>query len=433
MPQTREHLDICSLLGIKAGLVALTKADLVDADWLELVTRDVGGAAARPRSSPGAPIVPVSAKTGAGLDELRAALAELAATRARRGPPTSCRGCRSIACSRSRASAPWSPARSPRARARRRSASRSIRAACSPKVRGLQVPRPSRSSAALGRAAHGGEPAGRRARRRRARRRAWRRRARSCPSTLVDGTLELLADAPRPLKTRDRVRFHVGTQEVMARVLLLDGRELEPGRDGASRASGSRRRIVALPGDRFVVRSYSPIVTIGGGTLLDIAPPRFKRKAPALAGPLELLETGSPAQVARGASAAGRRRPARGPPTFAARMPFGPERLRALLESWWPRAAIVAVDREWYLHREANDRLRAADARPARGVPRREPAARRASRARSSEAGPARPQERVFAQLLASLEAEGGLESERDKVRLACSQHPAELRSSSGS
>ncbi|HKB26275.1 MAG TPA: GTP-binding protein, partial [Methylomirabilota bacterium] len=76
MPQTREHLAICSLLRIPRGLVALTKTDLVEPDWLELVREDVAGLA-RGTFLAGAPIVPVSAKTGAGLPELRAALRRL--------------------------------------------------------------------------------------------------------------------------------------------------------------------------------------------------------------------------------------------------------------------------------------------------------------------------------------------------------------------
>src|SRR5688572_28348242 len=76
MPQTREHLAICSLLHIKAGLVALTKTDLVESDWLELV-RDVVATLARGTFLEGAPIVGVSAKTGDGLDALRTTLASL--------------------------------------------------------------------------------------------------------------------------------------------------------------------------------------------------------------------------------------------------------------------------------------------------------------------------------------------------------------------
>jgi selenocysteine-specific elongation factor len=84
MPQTREHLAICSLLKIKAGLIALTKADLVEADWLELVKEDVAGVV-HGTFLEGAPILPVSAKTGHGLDVLRAALRSLAASVPPRG------------------------------------------------------------------------------------------------------------------------------------------------------------------------------------------------------------------------------------------------------------------------------------------------------------------------------------------------------------
>ena len=84
------------------------------------------------------------------------------------------------------------------------------------------------------------------------------------PSGLVDGTLELLEEAPRPLKSRDRVRFHTGTAEVMARVLLLDRAELAPGESAFVRVR-LEQPVVAMPRDRFVVRSYSPVVTIGGG------------------------------------------------------------------------------------------------------------------------------------------------------------------------
>src|SRR5207302_1037788 len=84
MPQTREHLAICSLLRIKAGLIALTKADLVESDWLELVREDVAGAV-HGTFLEGAPILPVSAKTGQGLGELRAG------TRASRARARQCR------------------------------------------------------------------------------------------------------------------------------------------------------------------------------------------------------------------------------------------------------------------------------------------------------------------------------------------------------
>src|SRR5216117_2686399 len=84
MPQTREHLAICSLLHIRTGLVVLTKTDTVESDWIELVRDDVA-TLVRGTFLEGAPVVPVSAKTGAGLDELRATLRRLAATVPARG------------------------------------------------------------------------------------------------------------------------------------------------------------------------------------------------------------------------------------------------------------------------------------------------------------------------------------------------------------
>src|SRR5437667_415665 len=301
MPQTREHLAICQLLRIKAGMVALTKTDLVEPDWIELVKDDVTRLLADTFFA-GCPIVPISVKTGQGLPELR------------------------------------------------------------------------RTPGAL------------------------------LPTLLVDASLELLADAPRPLKTRDRVRFHVGTQEVMARVLLVGPQVIEPG----SVAYGRFRleaRVCALPGDRYVIRSYSPIVTIGGGTVLDISPPRFKRKGDALLEHLCLLERGTAAQVVeehlRQAGAAGLRAA-----DLRARTPFGPERLRVLLEELSRGQAITPVDREWYVHREASQRLREQTLSLLQAFhaqnPLRGGISRQALRSRAGHA-----QEKAFTQQVCTLAAKG--------------------------
>src|SRR4029453_8350245 len=175
-------------------------------------------------------------------------------------------------------------------------------------------------------------------------------------SVLMDGTLELLADAPRPVKTRDRVRFHAGTSEVMARVLLLDRQELAPGQSSFARFR-LEAPLVAMPDDRFVFRSYSPMVTIGGGTLLDIAPPRFKRKGPALIAHLTLLREGRPEVVVeehvRHAGGGGVRLGA-----LSGRVPFGPERLRALLDTLQAGGKVAAIDRDWFVHPERLEPLR---------------------------------------------------------------------------
>jgi selenocysteine-specific elongation factor len=225
MPQTREHLAICSLLHISTGLVALTKTDMVEADWLELVRDDVT-TMTRGTFLEGRPIVPVSAKTGQGIPELRAALRTLAATVPARGTDHlprlpidrvfTIKGFGTVVTGTLMAGALAVDDRV-------EVFPRSVQA----KVRGLQ--------------AHGQAVAREVAGQRTAVNLQGIERAAVergdvvglagtlVASTLVDGTLELLADAPRPLKSRDRVRFHTGTSEIMARVLPLDRSELAPG------------------------------------------------------------------------------------------------------------------------------------------------------------------------------------------------------------
>ncbi len=412
MPQTREHLAICSLLRIKSGLVALTKTDLAEPDWIELVRDDVRSLLASTFLG-GCPIVPVSVKTGAGLPELRAALAELAGSVPARATDQTAR----LPIDRVFTVRGFGTVVTGTLTAGILSVDDRLEVyprGVGSKVRGLQV---------HGRAVERASAGQRTAVNLQAVERAAVERGDVVappggllPTILADATLELLEDAPRPLKKRDRVRFHVGTQEVMARVLLVDRGQLEAGQVSYGRFR-LEAPIVALPGDRFVIRSYSPIITIGGGTLLDIAPPRFKRKGPALLAHLTLLEKGDPAQVLeehlKQAGPAGARAA-----DLRARTPFGPERLRELLDELVKAGAIVAVDREWYLHREANDRLRAQTLslleafhaeNPLRGGISREELRSRAGNA----------QERVFGQLLTSLEAEGVVRSEKDQVRLA--------------
>jgi selenocysteine-specific elongation factor len=412
MPQTREHLAICQLLRIKSGMVALTKTDMVEADWLELVREDVGQLLAGTFLA-GCPIVPVSSKTGEGLADLRAALFGRARAVPRKPTDQTAR----LPVDRVFTVKGFGTVVTGTLTAGRLAVDDRVEIyprGLASRVRGLQVHGSPVTEAEAGQRTavnlQGVE------------RVAIERGdvvalpGALVPAVLIDATVELLPDAPRPLRTRDRVRFHVGTQEVMARVLLVGRSELPPG----STAYGRFRLeapVVALAGDRCVIRSYSPIITIGGGTLLDVVPPRFKRKAPALRAHLELLEHGSAGQVVeehlRQAGAAGIRAG-----ELRARTPFGPERLKALLDELVQGGAIVAVEREWFIHREAHDRLRAQTLgllqafhaeNPLRGGISREELRSRAGHA----------QERVFAQLLTALEAEGVVWSERDVVRLA--------------
>jgi selenocysteine-specific elongation factor len=412
MPQTREHLAICSLLHIKSGLVVLTKTDLVEPDWLELVREDVTGLV-RGTFLEGAPVLAVSARTGQGLDALRAALRELAA----RVPARDTDALPRLPIDRVFTVKGFGTVVTGTLMAGRFQVDDRVEVfprGLVAKVRGLQT--------------HGRNVAEARAGQRTAINLQGLERAAVergdvvgpagalVPSLLADVVLELLADAPRPLKSRDRVRFHVGTSEVMARVLLLGPGQLEPGQRAFARIR-LEAPVVALPGDRFVVRSYSPIVTIGGGSLLDVDPPRFRRKAPALIAHLERLERGTPAEVVeehvRQAGVSGVRSTA-----LSARVPFGPERLRRILSDLEQQGRIVAVEREWYLHADSQGRLRGliltALEQYHRANPLRPGMGREELRGRAGGAD-----ERVFAQALARLEAEGALKSDRDKVRLA--------------
>ena len=412
MPQTREHLAICALLHIRRGLVALTKADLVEPDWLELVKDDVASLL-RGTFLESAPVVPVSAKTGAGLDDLRAALGRIAATAPARATDQLPR----LPTDRVFTVKGFGTVVTGTLLAGRLAVDdrveiypKGIRA----KIRGLQTHGHGVTEAVAGQrtainlqnlervAIDRGDVVG--------------LAETLVPSTLVDGTLELLADAPRPLKTRDRVRLHVGTSEVMARVLLLEGQQLEPGERTFARLR-LEAPVVALPGDRFVIRSYSPVVTIGGGTLLDIAPPRFKRKAPALLAHLGLLETGSPEAVVeehvRHAGLSGMRTGA-----LAGRVPYGPARLREIVDALARDKHVLAVERDWFVHPESYDRLRdralAVLDQFHRAHPLRPGMSREELRGRAGAAD-----ERVFGHLLTSLDADGVVRVDRDKVRRA--------------
>jgi selenocysteine-specific elongation factor len=412
MPQTREHFAICSLLHIQSGLVALTKTDMVEPDWLELVREDVAGLV-RGTFLDGAPIVPVSSKTGAGVADLRAALRDLAKQVAPRGTDQlprlpidrvfTIKGFGTVVTGTLMAGRL-------RVDDRVEVFPRGLQA----KVRGLQTHSQPVTDASAGQrtavnlqgverlAVERGDVVG--------------LAGTLVPSVLMDGTLELLADAPRPVKTRDRVRLHAGTSEVMARVLLLDRQELAPGQSAFARFR-LEAPLVAMPDDRFVIRSYSPMVTIGGGTLLDIAPPRFKRKGPALIAHLTLLREGRPDAVVeehvRHAGGGGVRLAA-----LSGRVPFGPERLRALLDSLQAAGKVAAIDRDWFVHPESLERLRGLVtdtlAQFHRASPLRPGMSREELRGRAGAAD-----ERVFGHLLSALEGEGTVKAERDKVRLA--------------
>ncbi len=268
-PQTREHFDICSLLGIRKGIVVLTKADLAGADLVELVRLEVDEFV-RGSFLEGAPVVAVSSTTGLGLPELRAEVAKIAESIAERDASQyfrlpidrafTMRGFGGVVTGtlvsgsvRLEEEVELHPL------------GRRVR------VRGIQVHGASVKEASAGQRTALNVAGVDVAELRRGMVLAEAGRFR--PTTQVDCAFDLLPSA-KPLKHRAPVHFHAGTAEVEAEVRRIRGSEpLAPGSREYVRFLLSEP-LLLLPGDRFIVRMFSPVVTIGGGVVLDIAAPR---------------------------------------------------------------------------------------------------------------------------------------------------------------
>ncbi len=268
MPQTREHFEICRLLGIPRGLVALTKCDLADAEMqaaAELEVRElVKGSFLDAR-----PILRVAAVVGEGLDALRGALLELA----REAPPRSSEGLLRLPVDRVFSAKGFGTVVTGTLVAGDLRVGEELELLPSGKrarVRGLQV-----HAAPVDRATAGmrtavnlagidlGDVA---------RGDVLTRPGTLRATSMVDVDLSLLATA-RPLSDGARVRVHVASAEALARVALLGRKSLVPGTKGVAQLR-LETRVVAGRGDRLVLRSYSPVETIGGALVLDPLPPR---------------------------------------------------------------------------------------------------------------------------------------------------------------
>ena len=317
MPQTREHFDICRLLHVPAGLIALTKSDLADADMLELARMEVRELVDGSFLE-GAPIVPLSSKTGEGLDAFRAALVEASAkTRGRpidaavrlpidrvfsmKGFGTVVTGTLVSGRITTDSELAVMPDRSPSASSARSAASGFSRtAAIKVKVRGVQVHGRKQSEAVAGNRTAvnvSGVDVGD----------VSRGQNLVTPGAfeetrLADATVEVLPDA-KPLKHGARVRFHQGTAEILGRVAIVGplpdrGASDERRRDGLALPGGGRGFVrlrlesaaLLARGDRYILRAYSPPVTIAGGVILDPAPPRTAIRTPAALERMRRLE-----------------------------------------------------------------------------------------------------------------------------------------------
>jgi len=264
-PQTREHFDICRLLGIGRGVIALTKADLVDADILELVRLELEEMVTGSFLE-GAAMVPVSSLTGAGLEELRGeleraayAVPEKSAAGYFRLPIDRVFSVKGFGTVATGTLISGSVAKEQAVELYPRE--RRLRA------RGVEV-----HGAAAERAVAGErtavnladiEPA------ELARGDVLSEPGRFRAVTRVDCRLRMLASA-KPLKHRAPVHFHSGTAEIGAEVRLLGGATvLQPGTAAYARLV-LKQAALLLPGDRFIIRMFSPVITIGGGEVLDL-------------------------------------------------------------------------------------------------------------------------------------------------------------------
>ena len=292
MPQTREHMEICSLLGIRHGFVALTKTDLVDEEWLELVTEDVRNFITGTFLD-GAPIVAVSAANGQGLDRFVATLESLCA----KVPSRESGAIFRLPVDRVFTMKGFGTVITGTLASGRVQVGDTVMlypSGLTAKVRGIQVHNQSVNEASSGiRTAINFQGLDREA--------VLRGHVLSLPGALktaymVDVQLHYLASNPKPLKHRARVRFHTGTSEVLGIVALLEADELAPGQTTVAQVRLDEP-VALVRDDRFVIRSYSPIRTIGGGTVINPIAPKHKSFKPEVVAGLQTLASGSAEQI----------------------------------------------------------------------------------------------------------------------------------------
>ncbi len=273
MPQTKEHLEICQLLKIKHGLVVLTKIDMVEKDWLEMVREDVSEYLSETFLED-APMVEVSSVTGQGLEELTQVLDKLAT-----GIPEKELGhIFRVPVDRVFSMKGFGTVITGTSISGKISTGDEITIypqGISTRIRGLQVHNKEENDVRAGLRTAVNLQGVEKAAIRRGNILATKDSLRS--SYMVDVSLDLLSRAPRKLKNRARVRFHSGSSEIIARVVLLDMEELKPGESCYAQIRLDEPTAV-LKNDRYVLRSYSPVRTIGGGEVLNALPGRKKKR-----------------------------------------------------------------------------------------------------------------------------------------------------------
>jgi len=287
MPQTREHLEICQLLRVKHGVVVLTKIDMVDSDWLDLVREDVSEYLSDSFLAD-APVVEVSSATGEGLENLIETLNRLVEQIPERDTGHlfrlpidrvfTMKGFGTVITGTS--------------------VSGKIRTGddvtiypqgTSSKIRGLHIHNKEVTEAGAGLRTAINLQGIEKMMLSRGNIVATKDSLR--PTYMVDVVLDHLPSAPRKLKNRAKVRFHAGTAEIISTLILLDRDELNPG-DTCFAQIRLDAPTAVLKGDHYVLRSYSPVQTIGGGEILNPLPSKKKRFSEGVLSQLKSLHTG---------------------------------------------------------------------------------------------------------------------------------------------
>ena len=290
-PQTREHFEICRLLGVNRGVVALTKIDLVDADTAELARLEIEDFV-RGTFLENAPIVPVSAKTGAGLADLKRELHAAAMQAAGKDVSRPFR----LPIDRAFAIKGFGAVVTGTLISGSVGADDQVELFPSRqilRVRGVQSGGKSATRAAAGQRTAVNLAGIEHTALKRGMTLAAPNRFRI--TTRIDTRLQLLRSA-QPLKHRARVHFHANTSEMIAEVHLYNTRELAPGESALAhlRLTGE---VLLLPGDRFIIRQFSPVTTMGGGIILDALSRRPSAKDAGRYPFLETLEHGDRTEI----------------------------------------------------------------------------------------------------------------------------------------
>jgi selenocysteine-specific elongation factor len=354
MPQTREHMEICTLLGIQHGFVALTKIDLVDEEWLELAMEDVRDFTVGTFLD-GAPIVPVSAVKDQGLMEFTSVLETLCGQLPERPASSLFR----LPVDRVFTMKGFGTVITGSLISGRVRVGETIMiypSMITSKVRGIQVHNQAVTSAAAGQRTainfQGLEKAA-----------INRGEVLALPGTLkpsfmVDLELQYLASNKKPIKNRTRVRFHTGTSEILGNLILLDREELAPG-DTTVVQIRLDVPVCLVKDDRFVIRSYSPVRTVGGGQVINPIPPKHKRFKPLVVqGLQDALGRSTEASIAHCIEQTGH---AGASFSDLILMTNTTEKtLEQLLQSLLSRKSVLLVDRESriFMHRNCFEQLR---------------------------------------------------------------------------